>query len=95
MSRTSFGFRRSFSSGRKISRDNRKNQQPSDHGEPHEKRQRSRHGNCDSDKATRSIFGDVPLTDTERRYLWAAQSGNLPALEMLLQEAGTFSLSCR
>ncbi|XP_059163999.1 short transient receptor potential channel 6-like [Physella acuta] len=102
MSRSSFGFRRSFNAGRKLSRENRKDinsqqqgQARSEHNDMHEKRQRSRHDNSDADKATRSIFGDVPLTDTERRYLWAAQSGNLPALEMLVEESGTFNLSCR
>ncbi|KAK3770607.1 hypothetical protein RRG08_012210 [Elysia crispata] len=103
MSRSSLGFRRSFNTGRKLSRENRKDggtphaqqRRRSEHSELHEKRQRSRHDNSEAEKATRSIFGDVPLTDTERRYLWAAQSGNLPALEMLVEESGTFNLSCR
>ncbi|XP_055899528.1 uncharacterized protein LOC106062840 isoform X1 [Biomphalaria glabrata] len=102
MSRSSFGLRRSFNSGRKLSREHRKDvhssqkgQARAEHNDMHEKRQRSRHDNRDTDKATRSIFGDVPLTDTERRYLWAAQSGNLTALEMLVEDSSTFNLSCR
>ncbi|GFO26873.1 hypothetical protein PoB_005337800 [Plakobranchus ocellatus] len=101
MSRSSRGFRRSFNNGRKLSHENRKDgcttqqRARSEHSDMREKRQRSRHDNSEAEKATRSIFGDVPLTDTERRYLWAAQSGNLPALELLVEEAGTFNLSCR
>lgn len=46
-----------------------------------------------SDRVARSIFGDVPLTDTERRLLGAAAIGHVLELEQCVQENG--NLNCR
>ena len=60
-----------------------------------EKRQHSRRENSDTEKVARGIFGDVPLTDTERRFLSAAETGHLAALEQCVEDNGTLNVNCR
>ena len=60
-----------------------------------EKRQHSRRENSDAEKVARGIFGDVPLTDTERRFLSAAETGHLAALEQCVEDNGTLNVNCR
>ena len=68
---------------------------PHHHGNLQEKRQHSRRENSDAEKVARGIFGDVPLTDTERRFLSAAETGQLAALEQCVEENGNLNVNCR
>ncbi|XP_048242229.1 short transient receptor potential channel 7-like [Haliotis rufescens] len=47
------------------------------------------------DFVARGIFGDVPLTDTERRFLTAAETGNLEQVQLCIRENGSLNLNCR
>lgn len=47
------------------------------------------------DFVARGIFGDVPLTDTERRFLTAAETGNLEQIQLCIRENGSLNLNCR
>ncbi|XP_076449975.1 short transient receptor potential channel 6-like [Babylonia areolata] len=106
MSRTSFTRRFSFNAGRKNSREHKQHpnkdhhqyqhqQHPTDHNSLQDKRQHSRRENPDVEKVARGIFGDVPLTDTERRFLSAADTGHLSALEQCVEESGALNVNCR
>nr|KAG5699167.1 hypothetical protein BaRGS_014466 [Batillaria attramentaria] len=65
------------------------------HNSLQDKRQHSRRENPDAEKVARGIFGDVPLTDTERRFLSSAETGHLVALEQCVEENGSLNLTCR
>ena len=43
---------------------------------------------------SKSIFGDVPLTDAERRFLRAAHTGDVQDLVTVLEENGHLSINC-
>ncbi|XP_067655536.1 short transient receptor potential channel 7-like [Haliotis asinina] len=47
------------------------------------------------DIVARGIFGDVPLTDTERRFLTGAETGNLEQIQLCIRENGSLNLNCR
>ncbi|KAK7099044.1 hypothetical protein V1264_003240 [Littorina saxatilis] len=65
------------------------------HNSLQDKRQHSRRENPDAEKVARGIFGDVPLTDTERRFLSSAETGHLAALEQCVEENGNLNVNCR
>ncbi|KAL8623813.1 hypothetical protein ACOMHN_059894 [Nucella lapillus] len=65
------------------------------HNSLQDKRQHSRRENSDMEKVARGIFGDVPLTDTERRFLSSAETGHLAALEQCVEDNGNLNVNCR
>lgn len=61
----------------------------------HKKESKKAHQQSSDDRVARSIFGDVPLTDSERRFLAAASCGYLYEVQQCIQENGSLNLNCR
>ncbi len=52
-----------------------------------------RHGST-KERMRESIFGDVPLTDAERRFLMVAEEGDLDDVKSCLGENGSLNVNC-
>ena len=89
-----FEASRKFSIGRKLSSD-KKIQQLNELNNADPQESKDRYETTDTEKVSQGIFGDVPLTDTERRLLSAALLGDIAALQQCVGESGGRSLQCR